>query len=90
MTYLIFMSGCEQFRQESAAWSGIPQSIRDEALRLAGLALSHYPACGTQEMFKLSDSERDAALTLKHMLDNCRLSEDKLEAQIFRQLSVWG
>lgn len=90
MTYLLFMSGCDQFRQDSVAWTGTPKSIREEALRLAELALSHYPACGTQEMFKLNDSERDAALTLKHVLEGCRLSADKQESQIFRHLSVWG
>jgi hypothetical protein len=90
MHSLIFALGREAFSEKSAEWSGTPKSIRDEALRLAGLALSHHEACGSQEIFVLPETERPASASLNEAITKCRSSESALERQVLHHLSVWG
>lgn len=90
MHMLVLSAGLESYQEASQLWKE-PDVIEvvKTINRLLTLKKHSYPACGTQEVFIIPDSEKETMTVLKDLLQKWLYESENEHYYVSRQVGVW-
>lgn len=90
MHMLVLSAGLENYQQMSQLWK---ETDVIEVVKIVNKLLTlkehSYPACGTQEVFIIPDSEKETMVTLKNLLQKWLYESGTEHYLVSRQIGIW-
>lgn len=90
MLMLVLSGGLEDYQKVSQHWrQDDVLDIKKQVDKLLSMKERSYPACGTQEVFIIPESEKEKMAKLKVIFQKWLYESGTEHYQVSRQVSIW-